>query len=301
MSEQGDNMIKKLDEISEQYQNADKSDLEQMNRIGFDAIAAIADLPDIEFNGLSTVILQKMRETANTSEFIDELTANLASQGTTVEQYLASYQAMMDDIDEIFRDKYDHKRLTFIHQMLTIEWQAMAEHYKYHAGLEVKYELVRDGVIIPSYAHDTDSGMDVFALEDYTIEPGDVRVIPTGFKVAIPFGYELQVRPKSGRSARSYLRIANTPGTIDSGYRNEVGIIVENIAPIITDVRAHKTEEGIVTSVEVERGPNEVIEKGKAFAQLVLTKVEHASMQQVESVADMGEDRGGGFGSTERG
>lgn len=61
---------------------------------------------------------------------------------------------------------------------------------------------------MPTYAHDTDAGMDVYALDDYTIAPGETKLHPTGFKIAIPTGYELQVRPKSGRCLKTKLRIA---------------------------------------------------------------------------------------------
>ena len=80
--------------------------------------------------------------------------------------------------------------------------------------VNVAFEKIVPEVKMPTYAHLTDSGMDVYALEDYTIKPGETILIPTGFKVAIPEGYEIQVRPKSGRSLNSKLRVANTPGTI---------------------------------------------------------------------------------------
>ena len=67
---------------------------------------------------------------------------------------------------------------------------------------------------MPEYAHIDDSGMDLYALEDYTIHPGETKLIPTGLKFAIPNGYELQIRPKSGRCLKTKLRVANTPATI---------------------------------------------------------------------------------------
>ena len=99
--------------------------------------------------------------------------------------------------------------------------------------IEVLVEVCREGVELPDYANFGDAGMDIYLTEDVIIHPGETVLIPTGIKVALPLGYELQVRPKSGRSLKSKLRIANTPGTIDAGYRDEIGIIADNIDPVI--------------------------------------------------------------------
>ncbi|MFA6780365.1 MAG: hypothetical protein WCU80_11400, partial [Paludibacteraceae bacterium] len=126
------------------------------------------------------------------------------------------------------------------------------------------------------------------------IAPGETKLIPVGFKVAIPFGYELQVRPKSGRSLRSKLRIANTPGTIDSGYRDEVGIIIDNIEPFIKS--ADIDENGRLFNVLF--GQSYTIGKGEKFAQLVLNEVPKVTFYETDNIGEIGEDRGGGFGST---
>ena len=80
--------------------------------------------------------------------------------------------------------------------------------------VKIPIEVLNSNVRLPEYAHDTDAGLDIFALEEITINPGETKIIPTGIKVAVPEGYELQVRPKSGRCVKTKLRIANTPGTI---------------------------------------------------------------------------------------
>ena len=87
----------------------------------------------------------------------------------------------------------------------------------------VYLEICREDAIIPTYANEGDSGMDVYAAEDVLIEPGQTVIVPTGIKLAIPKGYEIQVRPRSGISYKTPLRISNSPGTIDSGYRDELG------------------------------------------------------------------------------
>ena len=94
--------------------------------------------------------------------------------------------------------------------------------------VKVYVEKCRDEAIIPVYAKEGDAGMDVCAAIGADIYPGQTIIIPTGLKLAIPTGYEIQVRPRSGLSYKTFLRIANSPGTIDSGYRDELGIIISN-------------------------------------------------------------------------
>ena len=96
--------------------------------------------------------------------------------------------------------------------------------------IEVYVERCRDDVILPTYANKYDAGMDIRSCVDITIKPNETVIVPTGLKFAIPEGYEIQVRPRSGLSYKTPLRISNAPGTIDAGYRDEVGIIVTNIS-----------------------------------------------------------------------
>ncbi len=142
--------------------------------------------------------------------------------------------------------------------------------------VDVYVEICREGVELPAYARQGDAGMDVRAAVDMTIEPQKTAVVPTGLKVAIPEGYEIQVRPRSGLSLKTSLRIPNSPGTIDSGYRNEVGVIVWNAS---ND-----------TPLEIKAGDR--------IAQFVLQKVPVINFVPVDDVSSIGEDRGGGFGST---
>lgn len=81
---------------------------------------------------------------------------------------------------------------------------------------------------VPVYATEGAAGFDLVAVEDVIIPPGETKLIRTGLAFEIPQGYEMQIRPRSGISLRTKLRIANAPGTIDSDYRGEVGVIVEN-------------------------------------------------------------------------
>lgn len=162
--------------------------------------------------------------------------------------------------------------------------------------VDVYVEIIREGVKLPSYANPYDAGMDVCAAEDIVIKPGETVIIPTGLKFAIPEGYEIQVRPRSGISLRTPLRLANSPGTIDAGYRDELGIIVCNTSP------EGGVSDGDETLLSLDSKGNKkgtyIIRKGERIAQLVLAQVPRMNLKVVDSVKDIGTDRGGGFGST---
>ena len=157
---------------------------------------------------------------------------------------------------------------------------------------------VRDGVRFPSYAREGDAGMDVESAVDLVIKPGETVVVPTGFSMAIPEGYEAQIRPRSGLSLKTMLRIPNSPGTIDSGYRDEVGIILHN-ASFLSVTDANEGTEASYT-IDVKNNPHGayLIRKGDRIAQMVIAKVATANFAEVPSVKEIGNDRGGGFGST---
>lgn len=133
---------------------------------------------------------------------------------------------------------------------------------------------------LPVYAKPGDSGMDIRANEPITLQPKETKLIPTGIYVGLPEGYEIQVRPRSGMSLKTKLRVANAPGTVDSSYTGEICIIAEN---------TH-------SAVEMH------IAKGERVAQIVLQEVPIIEWDQVFSREELGEtERGaGGFGHTGR-
>lgn len=145
-----------------------------------------------------------------------------------------------------------------------------------------------DGVMLPEYAHYNDAGMDVRANETVSIYPGECKVVKTGIKMAIPEGVVLDVRPRSGLSLKTSIRIANSPGTIDSGYRNEIGIIIQNNeCPV-------KVDGGRIL---INDDPI-VIKKGDKIAQFVFLNYVKAEFDKIDDVAKIEGDRNGGFGST---
>lgn len=158
--------------------------------------------------------------------------------------------------------------------------------------VEIAVEKCRKTARIPQYARAGDAGMDVFAAEDISIAPGETVVVPTGLKLAIPIGYEIQVRPRSGISLKTPLRISNSPGTIDSGYRDEVGIIITNTSDRNDNLGIHTiNDKGNLSGTYI-------IRTGDRIAQIVLQLVPKIKFVAVESVEAIGQNRGGGFGST---
>jgi len=159
--------------------------------------------------------------------------------------------------------------------------------------INVDIEICRDGVKLPFYANPGDAGMDIYAAAEVVIAPGETKIVPTGLKVAIPEGFEIQVRPRSGISYKTPLRIPNSPGTIDSGYRDEIGIIMTNSScPCCTD------ESVFDLDTKGNKKGTYIIKKNDRIAQIILAPVYKISYILVSDVKLIGEDRGGGFGST---
>lgn len=158
---------------------------------------------------------------------------------------------------------------------------------------EIFVEKIHEDAVLPFYAHEGDAGMDLCSIDDYRIAPGETILVHTGLKFAIPVGYEVQIRPRSGISLKTPLRIPNAPGTIDSGYRGEICVIMENTSPEnYSDV-----PELTLNDKGNQKGPY-VIHKGDRIAQMVVAKYEKTSFVPTDSVEGIGQDREGGFGSS---
>ncbi len=161
--------------------------------------------------------------------------------------------------------------------------------------INIHIKLISENATAPAYAHPDDAGMDIYASEDVVIPPGQTVAVPTGITLAIPEGYEMQIRPRSGLSLNTMLRIPNSPGTIDAGFRDEVKIIMHNASPESTAY-----PEGVVFNTSSKGNPKGSyrVHKGDRIAQMILAKTERAEFIFVDSVEEIGRDRKGGFGST---
>lgn len=166
--------------------------------------------------------------------------------------------------------------------------------------MNVKFKKLHPEAVAPTYAKPGDSGFDLVAVEDVIIEPGETVIVKTGLAFEIPQGYELQVRPRSGVSAKTKLRLSNAPGTIDSGYRGEVGVIVDNVADDWDSDFAYRAYNISKTDLVGETyHPPETyrIRKGDRIAQGVIAPVITATFTESDELSET--ERGiGGYGST---
>ena len=142
--------------------------------------------------------------------------------------------------------------------------------------IELKRLAHGEGLPLPAYATSGAAGMDVVAAEDLILAPGQRQAVATGFSIAIPPGYEVQVRPRSGLALKHGVTCLNTPGTIDEDYRGEVKVILANLGSEPFEVR-----------------------RGERIAQLVPAPVIKAEFREVNELSETGRGAGG-FGSTGR-
>ena len=136
-------------------------------------------------------------------------------------------------------------------------------------------QLITDTAKIPTYAHLEDACADIYSDETVTIQPGETKLISTGIALAIPIGYVAHIYPRSSIGLKTPLRLSNSVGVIDSGYREEIKIIYSNM--------------GVDPYT---------IAKGDRIAQMSIDAAPIARFTRVEDVKEIGEDRSGGFGST---
>ena len=263
---------------------------------GLDMFESLMSLDDEQFEQLQPQFLQLFTEILHEPESISEFRALAIAQGYTEETAKADFEFAIKAINEI--DFLSEAKKDFLKQIYTLVSNQLSEIIGSNSKvIRIPCELT-EGSILPTYAHDTDAGLDVYAQEEYTITPGETIIIPTGIKCAIPDGYAILIQPRSGQSAKTKLRIANTPGLIDAGYRDEIGVIVENIEPPFKDIDYEFDDNGEIHIKSILHGQSYTIAPGQRFAQMRLVQVPKAEFVRVESVGEIGEDRGGGFGST---
>jgi dUTP pyrophosphatase len=263
---------------------------------GFEEIAVLLTMPEAQFALIAPVFLSEMEKSFNNVNDQLAMVQAMNVAGIKAEDAEKEFLAICEQIDVQMAETLSAQKRTFVKELLAITYNAVNEAEgitKRHVLIPIEY--CHPDAKMPTYAHLTDAGMDIYLTEDVIIHPGETKLIPTGIKVALPLGYELQVRPKSGRSLKSKLRISNTPGTIDAGYRDEIGIIVDNIDQVIKGGELDET--GRLTGILW--GSDITLSKGEKIAQLVLSEVPKAVFYEVESVSTIENDgRNGGFGST---
>lgn len=140
--------------------------------------------------------------------------------------------------------------------------------------MKMLVEVINDKAQMPTYAREGDAGLDIYSIDNIVILPGDRKLIHTGIKIQLPPDTEAQIRPRSGLAIKHGITVLNSPGTIDQGYRGEIGIIIIN-----------HSKEGFR------------VQEGMKIAQMVIKPVLRVEIEQTEELGQS--ERGeGGFGST---
>lgn len=168
--------------------------------------------------------------------------------------------------------------------------------------VNVKIRLLHPDAKPPSYATELAAGFDLVAVEDVIIAPGETALVPTGLAFEIPPGYEMQIRPRSGITKNTKLRVGNSPGTVDADFRGDVGVIIDNVwrnfAGKFTKnyVKIDGMPEPVVGGYSCLKGTY-IIRKGDRIAQAVIAPIMRATFEVTDVLTET--ERGaGGFGHT---
>ena len=266
---------------------------------GFDELAMILAMPDEQFALLGPIFLDELEKSYNNIEDKIFIAQAVNAAGQKMEDVQRMYAALIESIDTQFAELLTTPKRDFLKRMLSISYNSLAETEGITKRIiQIPIELTSEDAQIPKYAHLGDGAVDLYSPADYTINPGETVVIPCDIKVALPYGYAFLIHPRSGTSAKTKLRVANSVGLVDSQYKGVIGVIIENIEPPIKDITYEFDDNGRPILTSVLHGQSYTISKGERFAQMRLVEVPTANFFQVESVDGIGDDRGGGFGSS---
>ena len=285
---------KELDELVEALKETVGATDEGSGEL-IEQIVKLISLPEEQFELLAPGILQSYQQTVNNPNDKLTLAQSFNAAGLRAEDLTSAFAQISEEIDKsplsaIKRDFLKQLIMTLINAVNDTEGIAKR-------NVSVAIELCHPDAKIPQYSSIHDAGADVYAIEDATIHPGETKIIPTGFKIALPPGFAILVHPRSGLSARTKMRIANSIGLCDAGYRDEYKIIIENIEPAIKDISYSFNEDGTIKIDSILHGSDVHISKGERIAQLRLVEVPKINFYRVDDVMKVdNEDRGGGLG-----
>ena len=245
-----------------------------------DLLGQILSLTNEQLDELEGSYEDLINSMAENQTLIEEVKQHFKLEGCTLngliahkENVLAEMRALINNIPETTER---HKQLGHkVLDVVAILYDKVAENYNFKI-VKIPLEICHPNATIPTYAHDDDAGFDFYLPEDLEIEAHQTVIAKVGLKMAIPVGYELQIRPRSGLSFKTGLRVANAPGTVDSGYRDEIGVICWN------------TSDDKIT-----------LKAGERIAQGVLNEIPRGQFHIVEDITKVvGSNRNGGFGSS---
>ena len=228
----------------------------------------IFEMPDEMFKIIYPQMKEEFLKTAKNGEFEKEVFQKGVSEKEKQEA-IEGFKLLRKDFEE---EGLIQEKLEFL-DIIIESMESIVNSVGYRDTVTVAVEFCHPNAKEPTYANPDDAGCDVYAVETTHITPGATVIVKTGLKVAVPAGWMLSVRPRSGMSAKTGIRVANAPGTIDTGYRDEVGIILHNTGNEIYTINA-----------------------GDRIAQFVIEPAPMIKFKKVDSVEEIGQNRGGGFG-----
>lgn len=304
VKETAQNIVAKAEKQTQERKSLFENLLRQMEDInpalgGFEEFSVLLSLPEKEFALIAPIFLDELQKSLNNVEDKLVLIQAMNVSGTKLEDLQKTYIDLINNIDAQFADVLSENKRDFLKQMLGITYNCISEANGVARRIvNIPIELTSENAKIPTYANLGDGAVDLYCPEDVTINPGETKIIPVDIKVALPYGYAFLIHPRSGLSAKTKLRVANSIGLIDSQYKGVIGVIIENVEPPIKDITYEFDDSGRPVLTSVLHGQSYTISKGERFAQMRLVEIPTANFYQVESVSGIGDDRGGGFGSS---
>ena len=267
---------------------------------GLQVLGGILATPDEQFEVMKPLLCSSIEETFNSTEAQIAFAQMLNMNGVKLEDFTDNLDLLVESVNdlaaegvELSESKKDFLKFIFTTFVNTLNLSQRVS----RRIISIPIVLCRDNAKLPSYATIGSAAMDIYSPEEYVIGPGESVIIPTGLKVDIPTGYALLIQPRSGMSRKTKLRIANTPGLIDSDYHEEIGVIIENIDPPIKEANIVTLGDGTLEDANLY-GSSFTIGKGERFAQMRLVEVPIVNWLEVSSLGNFENDHGAGFGST---
>ena len=252
-----------------------------------DALNELFTLSDEELNVAKPAILDSLTQSLTgpeATEQIDNYLKQCDLMGYSLTEYNRDIEEGKKVIESILlelKERYQDSEvkvelIDMIASLSETYYTVLALRIANREDINIGIELIHPNAKIPTYAHEGDQGADVYAVEDTIIEPHTFgNVIPTGLKLMIPKGWAIAIRPRSGLSKNTPLRISNSPATIDQLYRGEVKILFDNFSNEPVAIKA-----------------------GERVAQFVIEKNYRGTFTQVDSVSAETDRGEGGFGSS---
>lgn len=270
---------------------------EQENADGMQFLAALLALKDETFEILRPVLQDSMAEIFNEPQVQMQIIQGFAQSGISIDDLINHSDEVFDSLFNNSEVQLSESKKDFFKFLMTAIVNSISASTINPAHVvEIPVEICREDAKLPTYATNGSAAMDIYSPAEYTIEPGQTIIIPTGIKVAIPHGYALLIHPRSGLSSRTKMRIPNSLGLIDEDYHEEIGVIVENTDQKVKDADMYNAPDGL--ELVKEYGAPITIGKGERIAQMRLVEVPRIRWKQVNSLGNFEEDHGAGFGSS---